>query len=110
MSDPTPATQGCQIRREAADPVPTRTNRVFETWPGNLTFTHQDQEPHRAVRERLRAAGHGSVVAGVRAPLVAAVDPGPVGGALLGGREARRCADAAAVRTISTPGTSLDGR
>lgn len=39
MGDPTPTTPTCQFERAAADPVATRVDRPFTTWPGNRTFT-----------------------------------------------------------------------
>lgn len=39
MGDTTPGTPQCKFQRAAVDPVATRMNRVFETWPGNVKFT-----------------------------------------------------------------------
>lgn len=39
MGDTTPGTPQCKFQREAADPVATRMNGVFENWPGNIKFT-----------------------------------------------------------------------
>src|SRR4051794_41167957 len=39
MSDKTPGTPQCRFQRAAADPVAARTDRVFESWPGNFKFT-----------------------------------------------------------------------
>jgi len=39
MSDKTPGTPQCRVQRAAADPVAARTDRVFESWPGNFKFT-----------------------------------------------------------------------